>query len=365
MTRIVRRAALVAMLLLLLAAGTAYPECTWVLWAEGESPPGSAPAAAPRSPRVDRVGRGQLRRTARNVAQSALAGVLRVPGGLRVVNRLHQALSPSQKRHFFYLSADLSCRVEGPWTVDFAGRRLVLPLHHDFDLAWLAATAFHGYDTEVHELYEALVRAPRPPRVFFDVGANYGLHSLKLLAHGVRVISFEPNPACQSFFTECCRRNGLHHDLRLVAVGDRTGRAELRVPRGRTWLGTTAREVAEGWARDVEVEILHVPQVTLDEVVETDGIIPDVIKIDTEGTELAVLEGTRAILEDTRPMLVLESWPGTPGRPALFELLAAYSYGLHALRFATPPSTALTVAAFVDSSATNFTAIPSTTKLSE
>jgi hypothetical protein len=75
------------------------------------------------------------------------------------VNRLHQALSPSQKRRFFYLSIDLPCRVEGPWTVDFAGRRLVLPLHRDFDLAWAAATTFRGHDTELHELYEALVRA--------------------------------------------------------------------------------------------------------------------------------------------------------------------------------------------------------------
>ena len=307
--------------------------------------------------RVVRGGRGQLRRAARNVAQSALATVLRAPGGLRLVNCLHQALSPAQKRRFFYLSADLPCRVEGPWTVDFAGRRLVLPLRRDFDLAWATATTFHGHDTELHELYEALVRAPQPPRVFLDVGANYGLHSLKLLAHGVRVISFEPNPACQAFFTECCRRNGLRPDLRSVAVGDRAGRAELRVPRGHTWLGTTAGEVAAGWASDVEIETLHVPQVTLDEVVETDGIVPDLIKIDTEGTELAVLEGARAILENARPMLVFESWPGPPRRPAIFALLAAYGYGVHALRFATPPSAALTSAAFVNSSATNFAAI--------
>jgi FkbM family methyltransferase len=207
------------------------------------------------------------------------------------------------------------------------------------------------------------VRAPQPPRVFLDVGASYGLHSLKLLAHGVRVVSFEPNPACQPFFMECCRHNGLRPDLRPVAVGDRAGRAELRVPRGRTWLGTTAGAVAAGWARDVEIETLHVPQVTLDEVVEIDGIVPDVIKIDTEGSELAVLEGARAILENARPMLVFESWPGTPWRPAIFTLLAAYGYRLHALSFAAPCSAALTGAPFVDSSASNFAAIHSSNTL--
>ncbi len=298
------------------------------------------------------------------MTQIALASVLRLPGGLRFVNHWHQSLSPAQKRRFFYLSADLSCRVEGPWIVDFGGRRLTLPLHRDFDLAWLAATAFHGYDPELHEFYQTLVRAPTPPVVFFDVGANYGLHSLKLLAHGVRVVSFEPNPACEPFFMECCRRNGLCPDLRLTAVGDRAGWAELRVPRGRPWLGTTAAEVANGWSSDVDSETLRVPQITLDDVVATEGIVPDVIKIDTEGTELAVLEGARRTLQTARPVLVLESWATPPRRQALFALLTAHGYGLHALHFAAPPSTALTSAAFVGSAATNFVAVHRSKNLS-
>jgi FkbM family methyltransferase len=292
------------------------------------------------------------------VLWSALKRLVRTPGGLAVVNRLHAALTLHQKRRFFYACFDLACPVEGPWTVDFAGRRLVLPLRRDFALAWSAATAFHGYDTELHELYESLVRGPRPPRVFFDVGASYGLHSLKLLAHGARVVSFEPNAACHPFFKACCERNGLRPDLRPVAVGAVSGPAELRIPNGQSWLGTTAAPVARGWGDAVEIETCRVRQVMLDDVMNTDHLVPDVVKIDTEGSELAVLAGAQAILERARPLVLLESWPESPERVVLFELLTSYGYRLHALRFATRPSPALALPAFLDSPATNFAARP-------
>jgi hypothetical protein len=76
-----------------------------------------------------------------------------------------------------------------------------------------------------------------------------------------------------------------------------------------------------------------------------------------------VLEGARGVLQKARPMLILESWPGTPQRLDLFALLTEYRYSLHALRFATPPSTTLRSGAFVASSATNFAAIYSSKAL--
>ena len=101
--------------------------------------------------------------------------------GLRLVNRAHRVLSAPARQRFFHLCVDETWRVQGKWTVDFAGRRLVLTLSRDFPDAWLAAIGFHGYDPEVHALYEALIRSPRPPRVMFDVGASYGLHALRFL----------------------------------------------------------------------------------------------------------------------------------------------------------------------------------------
>ena len=88
---------------------------------------------------------------------------------------------------------------------------------------------------------------PAPPRVFFDVGASYGLHSLRLLAHGVRVVSFEPNPECHDFFRDCCRANELSPDIVPAAVGAEEGWARLFVPVGRSYLGSIAPGAHEGW----------------------------------------------------------------------------------------------------------------------
>src|SRR5688572_6197820 len=322
-----------------------------------ERPVTTVPCSAVPPVATPRRAARRLRGAVRDAIRYSIEGALRTRAGLAAVNRLHQALSLAQKRRFYYLSLDLPCRAAGPWTVSFAGRRLVLPLHPDFDFGWMAATAFHGYETEVHELYEALLRGPRRPRVFFDVGANYGLHSLKFLVHGVRVVSFEPNVACHPFFLACCRRNGVVPDLRPVAIGAGAGEVRLWVPTGQTWLGTTVERVAHTWGDD-GVDTLSVCQTSLDEVVRRDGLTPDLVKIDTEGSELSVLTGADETLRRARPLLILESSPKRQGRRALFDLLSSYDYHLHALQFAERRSPALALDAFERSDASNFVARP-------
>ena len=271
-------------------------------------------------------------------------------------------LSLSQKRRFFYLCWDLPCRVEGRWSVDFGGRCLVLPLHRDFALAWQAATGFHGYDAELHALYETIVHSPQWPCVFLDVGASYGLHSLKLLAHGVRVVSFEPNRDCHPFFLEAAQVNGLRADVRALAIGRVAGPTRLVFPAGRPYLGTTAADTVERLRREGDVVERVVPQRTLDEVAEADGLVPDLVKIDTEGSELDVLEGSSRILDRARPLIVLESWRGSEERAPIFRLLGAHGYRLHALRFGGPPSWTLALDDFVTSAAVNFLARPALTR---
>ena len=314
----------------------------------GQGPTTAATAPTPR----------RARAVARAAAWTAIRGALSTAPGFVLVNRLHRMLSPAAKRRFFYLCCDESFRVEGSWIVEFGGRSIVLPLRRDFDLAWIQAITFDGFDAEITELYERLVRSRPAPRVFFDVGANYGLHSLKFLVHGVRVLSFEPNAACHPFLLECGRRNGVQPDIRPVAVGRTAGVATLAVPDGRTYMGTTATEVAGRWHGTSDVAVQHVPCIRLDDVTEAEGLLPGLIKIDTEGSELAVLEGARRTLERARPLIVVESWPVEAGRTPLFHLLAAHDYRLHALRFGTPPSPPLSLGEFLASPATNFLARP-------
>lgn len=290
--------------------------------------------------------------------RAGLGGVLAHPAGLRLVNRLHRRLSPAQKRRFFFAFLEGAYPVEGDWVVDFGGRPITLALRRDFPLSWCAAVGFHGYDAEIHDLYERLLTAARLPRVFFDVGASYGLHSLRWLAHGVRAISFEPNPACHPWFRECCARNGVQPEIHAVAVADKPGTAELAVPEEATYEATIVSAVRAGWAGRGGVSVIGVPRVALDDFVAEHGIVPDLVKIDTEGSERLVLDGARGVLERARPLVVLESWPGSPDRTSIFALLGSVNYRIEPLGWPPVPAAALSLAGFRGAAGMNFVARP-------
>lgn len=298
------------------------------------------------------------RALALDAARAGLGAALRRRVGLRVVNSLHRRLSAAKKRRMFYHFGDRAYAVQGDWVVEFAGRTITLPLRHDFAWSWCAALAFHGYDTELHDLYERLVTSDRGPRVFFDVGASYGLHSLRLLVHGVRVISFEPNPDCHLWFRQCAEQNGVEPEIHALAVADKAGTAELAVPGDATYLGTIVREVRESWAGQHVVRVLTVPQIALDDFVAEHSILPDLVKIDTEGSERLILSGARRVLELARPLVLFESWPRSPDRDTIFALLESVGYRIEPLAWPLRRAAPLSVAGFRDAPGMNFLARP-------
>jgi FkbM family methyltransferase len=296
------------------------------------------------------------REAARAAARALLGTVLATPGGVGMVNRLHAALPAGQKRRFFYLFLDGDYRLEGTWTVHFAGRPIRLPLHRDSSVGWAAAVAFHGYDAEIHALYEVLVTGPARPRVVFDVGASYGLHALRFLAHGIRTIAFEPNPLCHGYFLECCALNGLAPELHGVALGDHDGITRLTFPSDATYLGTTAPDVSSQWRGRRDIVTRDVPVTRLDDFVARHRVVPDVVKIDTEGSELAVLRGARRTLQRARPLVLFESWPAREDRGELLDLLDDAGYTVEAAGPPTGRGDGATT--FLASNASNFLARP-------
>lgn len=65
---------------------------------------------------------------------------------------------------------------------------------------------------------------------------------------------------------------------------------------------------------------------TLDKIANNQGRLPDVLKIDVEGSELAVLRGARGLFESSRPVILLEFHSPTLAACG-GELLRHYGYG--------------------------------------
>lgn len=131
-------------------------------------------------------------------------------------------------------------------------------------------------------------------QLMFDIGANVGQAATLFAKSFDRVVSCEPCAEAYEILAERVPENVtvLEH-----AVSDHTGTVTLAVNSGSIRTGQlTSGECSEpamGWGEVVGWRT--VPAVTVDEMVRTFGI-PDHVKVDTEGHELAVLAGASLLI---------------------------------------------------------------------
>jgi FkbM family methyltransferase len=146
----------------------------------------------------------------------------------------------------------------------------------------------------------------RPGGVVVDVGANIGYMTL-VAAHAVgpagTVVAIEPHPDNVALLKQNLRRNGVADRVTVVAA------AAWCAP-GSVQLAEAAQNTGDHRVNTKQTERrqLDVPAVTLDEVIAPDLHV-DLIKLDTQATELAVLDGARALLARDRPIILYEFWP--------------------------------------------------------
>jgi FkbM family methyltransferase len=152
---------------------------------------------------------------------------------------------------------------------------------------------------------EALRRHVFAGAVVFDVGANVGFFSLlaaRLAGPAGRVEAFEPHPAAAAGLRRNVALNGADTvHVNEVAVGARSGSAELMSVRERSWSHLADR----GWHPETD-DIIDVLVVTIDDLVAGGMRAPDVVKIDVEGSELDVLQGMRETIATCAPVIICE-----------------------------------------------------------
>lgn len=149
---------------------------------------------------------------------------------------------------------------------------------------------------------EALRRKVRRGAVVYDVGANLGYVSLLaavLTGPSGQVHAFEPLPENAEAIRETVAANGLENVVvHEAAVSDTGGHAEFLGVGEASWSHLADRGEHSGTR-----ERLRVVTVALDDYPLP---APDVVKIDVEGSEIAVLRGMRRLLEEARPALIVE-----------------------------------------------------------
>jgi FkbM family methyltransferase len=149
-----------------------------------------------------------------------------------------------------------------------------------------------------------------PGMTFVDVGAHVGLLTLagaRAVGPSGKVLAIEPVPLAFELLSRTVAINGLLHrvEVRRQAAGARREHCKFFV---RSVLGHSSliRGDALAEASTVEIEVEVAP---LDDLVQRRERV-DLVKIDVEGAELAVLEGmTRVIADNPELAIIAEFGP--------------------------------------------------------
>lgn len=176
----------------------------------------------------------------------------------------------------------------------------------------------------LYELRKAaeIRRRLRPGGVFVDVGANQGdftLLAASLVGPAGRVVAFEPDPDNVAALRENLRLNGFANvEVRAVALADEAGSATLHRSAISGW-----HSLNEGGNTGGRPPIT----VALERLDDLGLTRLDVLKIDVEGAENAVIRGAMNTLHRCRPVVLLDTHPMLGADiPALDAIFLALGY---------------------------------------
>ena len=198
------------------------------------------------------------------------------------------------------------------------GGLIFLNLHES---SAMVQRAMRSYEPSKHAIIR---RHLRPGMTFIDVGANKGdftLLAARLTGSSGRVISIEPEPENHSMLQRSIALNDYPHIKVLqLALSDGDGTTTLQI--GSTSGAHTLSPEFHG------IRAVEVPTRTLDGIVAEEELgSVDMIKIDVQGFELAVLRGAAQTLRaNPRIILLLDLPRQSEKRHAIGEYLAQFGF---------------------------------------
>ncbi|HRI61016.1 MAG TPA: FkbM family methyltransferase [Saprospiraceae bacterium] len=149
-----------------------------------------------------------------------------------------------------------------------------------------------------------------PGQTALDIGAHKGGYAywmLRQVGPQGKIFAFEPQ---QSLFGNLVKlKKNLHWDnctVEHLALSDHAGSVELRIPVGKDKKSSPGASIVKTVFEEADIRTETVNMMTLDAYCKQHHIVPNLLKIDVEGNELAVLQGGEQVLRQHRPAILLE-----------------------------------------------------------
>ncbi len=152
----------------------------------------------------------------------------------------------------------------------------------------LRRTGLAGYEPATMATLLAAFQRQRPGFHFVDVGANMGLYSAicAVMFEPGRVVAFEPTPDVAEVARRVLAANGISVERR-TSRAVRPRRTSGTVPLYLSAVSDSSNSLVAGFKQSVGS--IDVAVTTLDDYVAATGTTPDIVKIDTETFEPAVI----------------------------------------------------------------------------
>jgi FkbM family methyltransferase len=216
-------------------------------------------------------------------------GIGKIPGILRLYNLIYKILYP-----------------KGIILIDIQGSKMYVNTQ---DKGLVPSLLVYGvYEKYESELFKKLIK---PGMLVVDIGANIGYYSLiaaKLVGNNGRVYAFEPEPNNYNLLVKNIKINNLANIIPIQkAVSNKRGNIKLFLDK----VNLAAHSFSENNIPIQKEGFVEVEALTLDEFFEntTKNSKVDFIKLDTQGAEGLVVEGSTGILSSNNLKIVMEFWP--------------------------------------------------------
>jgi FkbM family methyltransferase len=196
----------------------------------------------------------------------------------------------------------------------------ITPSRNHSLLRRLVREGIGGYEPETAACFlAALERAPEG--AVLDIGANVGLYSILASGRSDRAVyGFEPTPDLADLMRHISQANDLGFRTEQIALGSESGTAALYLSSRTDMSNSLAEGFRESPAQlDVQVE-------KLDSWCERMNVAPGLIKIDTETTEPAVIEGGLETIRRFRPWIFCEILHNRQVEEPVMELMRPLGY---------------------------------------
>jgi len=187
-------------------------------------------------------------------------------------------------------------------------------------------------DFGIRLLEKIIHKAVSDDKVYFDLGANFGLRSLFYMSKGRQCHLFEPNSVCNTSTRRLIAQNGLSNvTLISKAVGPTSGNIKFYRSKS-TYLSSVNPEYPNSCGDYLDETTIEMTSV--DDYVSSKNLHNKVgiMKIDVEGFELEACEGASKLLANSELVIIIEVTTNQQKRLQLYQLFQTMGYTVYAIK---------------------------------